>query len=73
MPRLLKIPSELLVKNPGLTIREIRCILMVILNSRANVLRQSNVVDIKIPGLGRIKSHGNKRRLKRKKRTKLAK
>jgi len=62
MPKRLKIPPELLISNPNLTIREIRAIIMVILNQRANILRQSNIVDFKIPGIGRIKSHGNKKK-----------
>lgn len=62
MPKRLKIPSELLIANPNLTLREIRAIIMIILNQKANILRQSNIVDFKIPGIGRIKSHGNKKK-----------
>jgi hypothetical protein len=62
LPKRLKIPPELLVLNPNLNIREIRAIIMVILNQKSNILRQSNIVDFKIPGIGRIKSHGNKKK-----------
>jgi hypothetical protein len=62
MPQRLKIPPELLILNPTLTLREIRAIIMVILSQKSQILRQSNVVDFKIPGIGRIKSHGNRKK-----------
>lgn len=66
MPQRLKIPSEMLIKFPQLTIREIRAIVMVILSQKSQILRQSNIVDFKLPGIGRIKSHGNKKRRRNK-------
>lgn len=62
MPKRLKIPTQLLILNPTLNLREIRTIIMVILHQRSNILRQSNVVDFKMPGIGRIKSHGNRKK-----------
>jgi hypothetical protein len=58
----LKIPPELLILNPTLSLKEIRAIIMVILGQKSQILRQSNVVDFKLPKIGRIKSHGNKKK-----------
>ncbi len=62
MPKRLFIPPELLPLNPNLQIKEIRAVIQTILHCRANILRNSSVVDFKIPGIGRIKSHGNKKK-----------
>ena len=55
-----KFNTKLLELHPDLTRNEIRAIVKVILNSRANKLRQAYIVDFKIPYLGQFKSHGNK-------------
>ena len=60
MAKRLKIPNELLILNPSLRLKEIRTILNVILGSRRNRMRQAYIFDIRLPGLGRIKSNGNK-------------
>lgn len=60
MPRRLKIPNELLILNPKYNKKEIRTVLNVFLNSRRNRMRQAYIFDIRIPGLGRMRSHGNK-------------
>lgn len=62
MPKRLPIPKELLTLNPNLSLNEIRAVIKIILHSKSNILRQSSVVDFKIPSIGRIKSHGNKKR-----------
>jgi len=62
MPKRLFIPPELLALNPTLELKEIRAIIQVIFKSKNNILRNSTIVDIKIPGIGRIKSHGNKKK-----------
>ena len=62
MPKRLHIPPELLKLNPTLQLKEIRAIIQVILKAKGNILRQSTIVDIRIPKLGRIKSHGNKKK-----------
>lgn len=62
MPRLIKIPPELLLLNPHLNTRELRAIVMVILNGKSRILSQSSVIYIKMPRFGTIKSHGNKKK-----------
>lgn len=60
MPKRLKIPTETLTLNPDLTLKEIRTIINVVLNSRKNRMRQAHIFDVKLPGLGRVRSNGNK-------------
>lgn len=67
MPKQLKIPVELLQLNPNLSIREIRAIIMTVLKSRNNIIRQSHIFRIVIPYLGTFKSRGNKVPKRRKK------
>lgn len=60
MPKRLKIPPEILTLNPNLTLKEIRTIINVILNSRKNRMRQAHIFDVKLPALGRVRSNRNK-------------
>ena len=60
MPRL-PIPRQLLILNPHLSTAEIRAIVMVILKSKSNRLRNADILDINIPHIGRLRSNGNKR------------
>lgn len=62
MPKRLFIPPEMLVLFPNLQLKEIRAVVKTLLNCKNSILQQSSVVDIKIPGIGRIKSHGNKKK-----------
>lgn len=67
MARRLKIPTELLTLNPNLTLKEIRTIINVVLNSRKNRMRQAHIFDVKLPALGRVRSNRNKVHKHRKK------
>lgn len=68
MPKRLPIPQEVIIRS-GLSVYECRTIINIILNSRKARVRQAHIFDLRIPKLGRIKSHGNKTH-KHKKRTK---
>lgn len=55
------IPQELLDKHPQFTRDEIRSMLNVVWKSIHNIMRQSDVFEIRIKGIGTVKSHGNKK------------
>ena len=61
MPKRIQIPQELLKRHPNRTLHEIRTIISVIINSKSNVIRQANIFKLRIPHLGVLKSHGNKK------------
>jgi hypothetical protein len=67
MPVKFKIPQAVKDLNPTLTEKEIRTIIKTILNSKTVRLRQADIVDIKIPHIGRLKSHGKKKPKRHKK------
>ena len=60
MPRL-QIPTKLLLLNPDLNEKELRCIIRVILNSKSMKLRTSHILNFTVPHLGRFKTHGGKK------------
>lgn len=67
MPLRLKIPQELLSLNPNLTVKEIRALIQVIWKSKTNRTRQADIFRIPLPGLGTLRSRGNKRPKRRQK------
>ena len=67
MPPKLPIPKKLLDLNPDLTIYEIRAIINVILSAKSNRLRQAHIFRINLPGIGILRSRGNKRPKRRQK------
>jgi len=64
------IPQEVLVLNPEFTIHEIRDIIKIIWKSKSNRLRQAHIFKVKLPGIGVIRSRGNKRPKNRQKKLK---
>lgn len=61
MPKRIQIPPELIARHPNLTLHEIRMIITEVIKSKGIMIRKSNIFDFKLPKVGRIKSHGNKK------------
>jgi len=61
MPKRIQIPKELSAKYPQYSIHELRAIITEINKSKGIMIRKSNIFDFKLPKVGRIKSHGNKK------------
>lgn len=61
MPPRLHIPSEVLILNPGKTIQEIRTVINTILKAKSARLRQAHIVKVSLPGIGVLRSRGNKK------------
>jgi hypothetical protein len=55
-----KIPQKLLDKHPDLTKKEIMAIVRTILIKRSNKVSRAYILDFKVPGLGRFRTHANK-------------
>ena len=60
----LQIPDTLLKKYPNLSKNELRSIIAMVLRYKSYKLKTSILVDFKVPHLGRIKTHGNKKNKK---------
>jgi len=61
MPKRIQIPPEVIRRHPKLTMHEIRAIITEVIKSKGIMIRKSNIFDFKLPKVGRIKSHGNKK------------
>lgn len=61
MPKRIQIPPELIARHPNLTMHEIRAIITEMIKTKGIMIRKSNIFDFKLPKVGRIKSHGNKK------------
>lgn len=55
------IPKAILLLNPGFSSKQVRAWIMKVLNSKANRMRQADIFNIKLPGIGVMRSRGNKR------------
>jgi len=60
VPRL-KIPIELIQLYPHLTRDELRAVVMTFWKTKNNKLRQSHTFKIKLPHIGTLRSHANKK------------
>ena len=67
MPPRRRIPDEVLILNPEVNIHEARSLINIILKSYSNRVRQSHIFKVKLPGLGILRSRGNKRPKRRQK------
>jgi len=67
MARRINIPKELLILHPEFTIHELRALINVIWKAKNNRIRQAHIFKITLPGLGVLRSRGNKRPKRRQK------
>lgn len=58
----IRIPDELLILHPDMDKRQLRTIIKAFATIRKNRLRNSQVFTMKVPHIGIIRSHGNKRK-----------
>lgn len=60
MAKRLKIHIELLKLHPDKNVKVLRTIINTVLAKRRNVMRQAHIFDLRLPGLGRVRSRANK-------------
>lgn len=58
----IELSKALLEKYPNLKRSEMRLLLREVLNRKSRKLKKSDLVDFSIPYIGRIRSHGNRKK-----------